>query len=535
MRLAASPKSSEISLKLHASKQAEGKGVSIKASESGAHLETRFQRLGGEVDEKGLCLWSTAKDDPQTRFSVKATGIGRQDGDLTPLQPFGRVQTERDVVRFLRPGLVEEYSVSVDGVRQDFVIAEPPPGQGDLRVELSVVGATAQPSDRGVILVPQGSQRRLAYHRLHVVDARNRVLSAKLLMPSPRSLAVIVSDAGATYPVRIDPVFADADWVGMGFRPEPPGTNGDVYALAVDASGNLYVGGAFTEAGGHQANNVAKWDGTNWIALGDGVDGDVHALLVRGNDLYVGGWFTLAGGAGANHVAKWDISIGMWSALGDGITGNPSGGGGPLVNALVMDASGNLYAGGWFTEAGGAPAINIARWDGTEWTVLGDGLSGTNGEGIDALAIDGSDLYAGGWFTYSGPLAVNHVARWDGSSWSGLGSDPNVGTNGYVKALAVYGGTLYVGGGFTAAGGVSANSIAQWDGSAWSALGSGMNGPVDALAVDNIGRLFAGGGSPQPMASRPTISPHGRVGVGFHWGRRVWTVEYGLCSGQPTG
>jgi len=39
----------------------------------------------------------------------------------------GRVSTEEKLVRFTRPGLTEEYSVSVDGVRQDFIIESPPP------------------------------------------------------------------------------------------------------------------------------------------------------------------------------------------------------------------------------------------------------------------------------------------------------------------------------------------------------------------------------------------------------------------------
>jgi hypothetical protein len=33
-------------------------------------------------------------------------------------------------VRFTRSGLVEEYTVSMDGVRQDFVVLERPAGSG---------------------------------------------------------------------------------------------------------------------------------------------------------------------------------------------------------------------------------------------------------------------------------------------------------------------------------------------------------------------------------------------------------------------
>ena len=46
-------------------------------------------------------------------------------------------------------------------------------------------------------------------------------------------LAVLVNDAEAVYPVRIDPTFSDANWIGMG---QVPGTDRDVYAAAVDGS-----------------------------------------------------------------------------------------------------------------------------------------------------------------------------------------------------------------------------------------------------------------------------------------------------------
>ncbi len=41
------------------------------------------------------------------------------------------------------------------------------------------------------------------------------------------------------------------------------GVDGSVFAIAVDASGNTYVGGSFRIAGSSFANNIAKWDGTS--------------------------------------------------------------------------------------------------------------------------------------------------------------------------------------------------------------------------------------------------------------------------------
>jgi hypothetical protein len=45
-------------------------------------------------------------------------------------------------------------------------------------------------------------------------------------------------------------------------------------------------------AGGNSASNIAKWNGTNWSALGSGIEGDVYALAVSGEYLYAAGSFT---------------------------------------------------------------------------------------------------------------------------------------------------------------------------------------------------------------------------------------------------
>ncbi len=287
-----------------------------------------------------------------------------------------------------------------------------------------------------------------------------------------------------------------------------PGVNGTVRALAVfdDGAGDgpaLYAGGHFTTAGGVTVNGVAKWDGAEWSALGVGVIGGVSALAVfddgagGGPALYAGGDFVTAGGATVNRIAKWDGAT--WSALGDGMSST--------VWSLTVfdDGSGSgpaLYAGGVFATAGGVTVNRIARWDGAAWSGVGSGMDSR----VAALTVfdDGSgggpSLYAGGWFTTAGGMTVNHIARWDGAQWSSLGS----GISGRVEALTVFddlsggGPALYAGGDFTTAGGAAASRIAKWDGAAWSSLGSGISSTVYALAVFDDGSgssasLYAGG------------------------------------------
>src|SRR5205807_1696397 len=106
-------------------------------------------------------------------------------------------------------------------------------------------------------------------------------------------------------------------------------------------------------------SHIAKWNGASWSALSSGLGGgpfaQASALGVSGNDLYVGGAFTTAGGQPATNIAKWDGN--NWTPLGSGLNGDV------YALAVVKD----VYAGGYFTTAGGTAANNIARWDGTNW------------------------------------------------------------------------------------------------------------------------------------------------------------------------
>ncbi len=321
--------------------QYSGDGLSVTATAEGARLSCVFQKLEGEATREGLWLTSTVTNTNADRFQVKAAAVGRQAaGQIFNSQPStsnirleatGSITVEGQRVRFIRPGLVEEYSVSLDGVRQDFLVSQRPGGVGELQVWLDVAGARLEPAAFGAQLVLEQSGRKIAYSRLHVTDAKGRELPARMKLISPvdglsslkpnteggtqdlemnrwslassptgRALAVMVNDADAVYPVRIDPTFSDANWVSLG---GVPGANGEVSATVVDGSGNLYIGGGFTVVGDTNANNVAKWNGSRWSALGSGMNGPVLALAVSGANVYAGGSFTNAGGSAANYVA----------------------------------------------------------------------------------------------------------------------------------------------------------------------------------------------------------------------------------------
>jgi len=141
------------------------------------------------------------------------------------------------------------------------------------------------------------------------------------------------------------------------------GVNGFVvWALAV-VGNEVVVGGTFTSAGGVSANYVARFNTlTNtWSTLGtgssNGVSSTVYALAVVGNEVYVGGTFTSAGGVSANYVARFNTLTNTWSTLGTG----SSNGVNNDVYALAVVGN-EVVVGGTFTSAGGVSANFVARY-----------------------------------------------------------------------------------------------------------------------------------------------------------------------------
>jgi len=278
-----------------------------------------------------------------------------------------------------------------------------------------------------------------------------------------------------------------AAWDSLGSGVSGSGDTTSVYALSV-CGGALLAGGYFTQAGGQDARRVARWVGDAWSGLGSGITGSVEGLRVvalacHQDQLIAGGRFDRAGATEVSHIARWDGYA--WGGVGDPLPGNGLLGD---IQALLQHA-GDVVAGGSFTRAGSAEVQHIARWDGANWTSLGDGFcGGPYGTSVSALTTYEEDLIAGGDFHLSGDVEVNNIARWNGSAWGPIGP----GFDGRVFALVTWGGGLIAGGEFSAAGGVGTNGIARWDGAAWSPLGQGIDWYVSALEVYD-GDLIAGG------------------------------------------
>jgi len=277
-----------------------------------------------------------------------------------------------------------------------------------------------------------------------------------------------------------------AKWNGSTWVAVKAGLNGIVYALTFDASGNLYIGGAFTDCGDANGDYIVKLgsDGSTLTSLGTGLKGYCFALAIdNSGNLYVSSNNSLAVGgiAYATYIAKWDGTT--WSALSTGLN--------QTVNAIVVDKENNVYIAGLFANIGDANGDGIVKWTGTAFESLGTGVLG--GE-CRALAIDGNgNLYAGGDFGSVGGVAnTAYIAKWNGQKWEAVGDS----VNGAVYKLLIKNNIVYLSGSFTEAGDIPvADRIAVY-------IGNGVYKPLDinlpgtpnvyGLLFDNIDNLYVG-------------------------------------------
>ncbi len=188
------------------------------------------------------------------------------------------------------------------------------------------------------------------------------------------------------------------------------GVNGSVYAVVALADGSSVIGGRFTTVNGQPRSNLARVKADGSLDAGmlgaptDGVEGAVYALAIDANgNLLVGGFFTAAQGQQVQNFARYLASGKLDPAFNGGQTPN-----GP-VYSIAVQPNGKIIIGGTFSMVGTSPRRNLARFktDSTLDGGLAANIDGGTGAVRSLATLANGSVTAGGTFSVPGQSSRN--------------------------------------------------------------------------------------------------------------------------------
>jgi hypothetical protein len=307
-----------------------------------------------------------------------------------------------------------------------------------------------------------------------------------------------------------------------------------VSALAELPNGDLVVGGNITPGAGIPGNGILRWDGTQWLAMGNPAYlasvGTVLAMARLPNgDLVAGGLFDHIGGVPCSNIARWNGTA--WQPLGTGVQSG--------VTQMAASAAGEVLVDGDF-----GAGSRFGRWDGTSWQPVttfqqpsfafpigahgGNGVlfrangglfvhtpagwsnlvpwAGNVSVACAALLGNGDVVVGGGFVSFEGQPTLR-VAHRVAGSWlpAGTGAAGNVGA-----VLELADGSFVAGGTFPWIGGTATARLARFDGNAWAPLGIAAV-DVTAMLQRPDGELLLAGAFPQTVGSARLVRWQGGV------------------------
>jgi hypothetical protein len=259
----------------------------------------------------------------------------------------------------------------------------------------------------------------------------------------------------------------------------------------VEYNGDLIVAGRFDMAGAVAVNNIARWSSwSGWQSLDSGITGDeyteIYALYVLDGQLYVGGSFTLAGDMTAENIARWDGT--NWSAVGSGR---------PTPVHCFTEWEDHLVVGAWYSlenpRSSVAYLVDDAFWREIGFITRINALTTMDYDGVEDVLI------AGGSIVPLPGYIEGNLWRYDPNTgqWyefeGGIGRDGTFTAN--VQDLVVYNDKLIVTGSFQVVGDklTRASNIAYWQGK-WNRLDEGLEDQGISLFMDTVKKTLHVGG-----------------------------------------
>ena len=268
-----------------------------------------------------------------------------------------------------------------------------------------------------------------------------------------------------------------------------PGTDGEVYGLAVQPDDKAIVVGDFFAYDQTARNCIARATAQGFLDAtfnpGSGANDFISCVtLTTNNEVLIGGAFTSFNGSLCDGIALLQSNGSLDTSFNPGLGFNGT------VNTLALQPNGQILVGGNFTSYNGTPRNYLARInpDGSLDTTFNPGTA-LNAQ-VLALTLQASgQVVVGGDFTSAGGVAgQDYLARLNADGSFDPGFDPGSGANAAVLALATQpDGNILVGGEFSKLNGQNLNSIGRLTANGYLDPnfygGIGVDGPVYSLTV----------------------------------------------------
>lgn len=247
------------------------------------------------------------------------------------------------------------------------------------------------------------------------------------------------------------------------------GAAGDVNAVLLQVNGQVLIAGAFGQFNGTNRNSVARLYTNGSLDLsfdpGIGINGTIVCSALQANgQIIIGGSFTAVSGTNCNYIARLNRD----GTFDPSFIPDPIIGGDHYVRCTLVQADGKVIIGGSFTTVNGYTRHNIARLnaDGTLDVTFNAGIIQNSAVWGMALQPDNKIVIAGSFTAVNG-IPRYRVARLNSNGSLDSGFNQWSGANGDIYALAMQpDGKTLVAGQFSFFDGTNISHIARLTGDA---------------------------------------------------------------------
>jgi len=275
------------------------------------------------------------------------------------------------------------------------------------------------------------------------------------------------------------------------------GTDDIVEAIAIQSNGKILVAGGFSSYNGNATGQVIRLntDGSHDNTFITSVTGQVRCLAIQNDGkIIIGGGFSHVNGTLAQRIARLNTDGSLDNTFSTGI-----GAFGGTVSEVSVLFDGSIVAVGSFTLFNDVTVSNIVKLNSNG--SLANGSYGTNNLGsiYDMVVQPNGKILICGQFTQYNSDTRNQIARLNADLTLDASFDPGTGSNGVVLSMAIQNdGKIIAGGFFSNFNGASKKDVARLnsDGSVDNSFdaGTGQIGEeVNVIKLTNNEKLVIGG------------------------------------------